>query len=273
MPGFVIGLLLAAAASTASGPKLLNVQELVTADDYPLISLRNEEQGSVTVKVHVDETGLVTSCTVTQSSGHSALDAQTCALFRSRARFEPGHNRRGKASSGDYSQKITWTLQGETPRTPLPRQAWTTRTTIAMSKNERLLDCKMEATGFAKPPPDCDILMAVARARELSDDPGAAVAGFAISEVHFYPVDPAKAPTPPKLADATQVAQQVTRVVIEPDGRMSACEGMRYTGVASPDHDACQFLKGQMFEPATGGKAPLVGTIVIRVYARVQSIS
>ena len=121
------------------------------------------------------------------------------------------------------------------------------------------LDPERDAPWPAMPP----VLQALATTSATR----AGFAGFAISETYFYPVDPAKAPTPPRLADATQVAQQVTRIVIEGDGRVSACEGMQYTGVASPDHDACQFVKGQKFEPATGGTAQAMiaiqsGTVV-----------
>ncbi|MGI8704356.1 MAG: energy transducer TonB [Sphingomicrobium sp.] len=69
---------------TPKRPRLLNVQELDTADDYPRISLKKEQQGTVTARVKVDPDGLVTSCKVTKSSGQSALDEQTCAVLRTR---------------------------------------------------------------------------------------------------------------------------------------------------------------------------------------------
>ena len=90
MLGFLI--FLAAFGSDAdrsNNARLLNPGELVTADDYPLVSLRKEEQGTVTVRVRIDETGTAGSCDVVKSSGHTALDEQTCSLIRARARFEP----------------------------------------------------------------------------------------------------------------------------------------------------------------------------------------
>src|SRR3954462_9093136 len=48
---------------------------LISNDDYPPSSLRNEEQGTVRVRLEVGTNGRVTGCSVTGSSGHPALDS------------------------------------------------------------------------------------------------------------------------------------------------------------------------------------------------------
>ena len=58
-------------------------------DDYPEAALRSEEQGTVRASLQVGANGRVTGCTVTQSSGSSALDRATCSIIRSRARYSP----------------------------------------------------------------------------------------------------------------------------------------------------------------------------------------
>lgn len=262
----------AAAAADPAGPRLLNVQELVTPDDYPRTSLVNEEQGSVTVKVKVDKNGVVTSCKVTKSSGHVALDEQTCALFRARARFDPATDRKGRARAGDFTQQITWKLADSEPITVMPRQAWMVRSTIGLTGRGAFVNCTMETSGIAEEPKDCELMKAVAKAQAVAQASPADIAGFAITEVYFYPVDPAKAPEAPRLQDAEIAARQVSRIVIEGDGRVSECEGLHYSGAAAPEKDACALLRHYTFQPAADG-TKTSATIVISAYARKLVIS
>jgi len=97
--------------------------------------------------------------------------------------------------------------------------------------------------------------------------------GFAITETHFYPISADEVAIPPALAGATKVAQQISNVVIEPDGRISGCEGIRYSGAASPATDACRILTGTRFEAAPAGAKPLVGTVVTTAYTQTQTIT
>jgi len=177
----------AAVAADPAGPRLLNVQELVTPDDYPRTSLVNEEQGSVTVKVKVDKNGVVTSCKVTKSSGHVALDEQTCALFRARARFDPATDRKGRARAGDFTQQITWKLADSEPITVMPRQAWMVRSTIGLTGRGAFVNCTMETSGIAEEPKDCELMKAVAKAQAVAQASPADIAGFAITEVYSIP--------------------------------------------------------------------------------------
>lgn len=43
----------------------------------------------VTVSIDLDESGAVTRCAVTASSGEPAIDAQSCELVRAQGRYEP----------------------------------------------------------------------------------------------------------------------------------------------------------------------------------------
>jgi periplasmic protein TonB len=89
-----------------------NLAALFSADDYPTEALRREEQGTVTADLRVDESGRVSRCTVSGSSGSTSLDATTCDILRHRARFAPATNGSGQAIPGSYSQRITWRLEG-----------------------------------------------------------------------------------------------------------------------------------------------------------------
>jgi hypothetical protein len=75
------------------------------------------------------------------------------------------------------------------------------------------------------------------------------------------------------LADAKQIARQVSKVFVGPDGRVSACEGVRYTGAASPQSDACKIINLERFEPASQDSKDLSGTYVVTAYVRTETIT
>jgi TonB family protein len=270
-------LLAQAAASIAiaepAEPKLLNLPEVMTSQDYPRVSIQHEEEGTVLIRLRIDESGLVTSCKIVKSSGHAALDEQTCALYRARARFEPAKDRLGRVIASNSMQKITWRLEGNSA-TPTPRQAWMRRTTAALSGNGRLVDCEVESVGIgAQDTDECDVLRSLVG--ELNaDTPGTSdVALFSISEVYFYPTDPAKLTAEPKLDGATEVARQVSRLVISPEGEMIGCEAVRYSGGASPQMDVCDMMRSSRFEPAKPGSGNLVATLIMVAYRRPHRVA
>jgi protein TonB len=86
---------------------------LINPEDYPASAQRAEEQGTVRVRLDVGANGRVTSCTVSSSSGSSALDAATCRILRSRARFTPARDSNGNPAPDTItSPPITWRLEG-----------------------------------------------------------------------------------------------------------------------------------------------------------------
>ena len=109
---------LAVAAAPPSRPPAIraapaagSLARLLTTDDYPNAALRNEEQGTVGVKLNVDSAGHVSGCTVTESSGSDSLDTTTCRLMIERGRFTPARNRHGRPVPDTYTQKITWRIE------------------------------------------------------------------------------------------------------------------------------------------------------------------
>ena len=78
--------------------------------------------------------------------------------------------------------------------------------------------------------------------------------------------------SPPRLRDARQVAQQVSEIVIDSDGRVSNCKGTQYSGAATPESDACLAVTDLRFAPATGG-ASLTATVVVTAYVRGNSVT
>lgn len=94
-----------AASGTASPPTPLNESVVASPQNYPS-SL--DDFGVVSLLLDVDTAGKVSSCTVTESSGHKLMDKGTCSLFKARARFAPARNPDGAAVSGQYRLAVTW---------------------------------------------------------------------------------------------------------------------------------------------------------------------
>ncbi|MDQ3471019.1 MAG: energy transducer TonB [Pseudomonadota bacterium] len=87
------------------------LEGLITAKDYPGIAIDELAEGSVAFAVLIDETGKVADCTVTQTSGVAALDAQSCAIVKQRARFKPAVGLNGQPAKDTYHQRITWKVE------------------------------------------------------------------------------------------------------------------------------------------------------------------
>ena len=87
-----------------------NLGSYVSDADYPASAQRNEEQGTTRFRLTVGADGRVTGCTVTGSSGSSALDSATCRLMKTRARFTPARDSNGNKTSDSVSSAIKWVL-------------------------------------------------------------------------------------------------------------------------------------------------------------------
>ena len=87
-----------------------NLASYVSDEDYPGTAVRNEEQGTTRFRLGVGPDGKVTECTVTGSSGSSALDSATCKLMKSRARFTPARDSDGRQTSDTVASAIRWVL-------------------------------------------------------------------------------------------------------------------------------------------------------------------
>jgi protein TonB len=82
----------------------------VSSADYPDAALRAEQQGMTRFRLLVGPDGRVTDCIVTGSSGSSSLDATTCRLMKSRARFTPARDSSGKPTTDTVANAIRWVL-------------------------------------------------------------------------------------------------------------------------------------------------------------------
>lgn len=88
-----------------------NVGRLFSARDYPAIAESENQQGSVRFVLLVDELGRVADCTIIETSGIAALDAQSCAVVKEKARFTPAIGLDGKPAKDSHLQTVRWQLQ------------------------------------------------------------------------------------------------------------------------------------------------------------------
>lgn len=84
---------------------------LFDPEDYPGIAMLKEQTGTVALVLLIDESGKVADCTVTQTSGVAALDAQSCAIIKERGKFKPAIGLDGKPAKSSWLQRITWQLR------------------------------------------------------------------------------------------------------------------------------------------------------------------
>lgn len=91
---------------------------LVSPDDYPAQALAAGQSGAVRFRLDVGANGRVEGCTILRSSRSSILDATTCRVLRSRARFTPATGATGQPVGGRIEDEIVWTLPGTSNRPP-----------------------------------------------------------------------------------------------------------------------------------------------------------
>jgi protein TonB len=90
-----------------------NLVSLFSDEDYPASAVRAGESGATGFRLDVGTNGRVANCTVTSSSGSSALDSTTCRLLRSRARFSPATDNTGAPTTDTVSGRIVWRLPAD----------------------------------------------------------------------------------------------------------------------------------------------------------------
>ena len=118
----LLSLLLAQATATASAPAAAADAtpppptawpfRLFSDDDYPAAALRGREQGRVVYRVTIGPDGRVSGCDVRISSGSRALDAATCRIVRSRARFTVARDGAGRPVPDTRDGDVLWLLPG-----------------------------------------------------------------------------------------------------------------------------------------------------------------
>lgn len=96
--------------SKVAKPATADLYKAVHNQDYPDVAIRQGDSGVVRFVLLIDETGRVADCTVVETSGVAVLDAQSCALLRERAKFQPAIGLDGKPAKDSYAAKFRWVM-------------------------------------------------------------------------------------------------------------------------------------------------------------------
>jgi TonB family protein len=82
----------------------------LSADDYPLGAIRDQEQGLTIVLVRIDEKGTIGQCRVVVRSSAALLDRTTCDLLRLRASYSPAIGKDGRPKATWARYDLHWVL-------------------------------------------------------------------------------------------------------------------------------------------------------------------
>lgn len=84
---------------------------VIKPDDYPAAAIENQQSGTVRFAALINEQGRVADCTVIATSGVAALDTQTCAAIKARAKFKPAVGPDGKPAKDALIQTVNWRIE------------------------------------------------------------------------------------------------------------------------------------------------------------------
>lgn len=96
-------------ATSAKG----DLRTLFSADDYPAAAQAAGAEGTAQAELTIGSDGRVVGCSLTRSTGNSALDSATCSILRRRAKFTPARDSNGNPTTDTVSTPpIVWRLEG-----------------------------------------------------------------------------------------------------------------------------------------------------------------
>lgn len=108
---------------------------LFSANDYPSEALRLGQEGLTEVALTIGEDGRVKRCSLTKSSGSTALDVTTCRILQTRARFEPARDSSGRAVTSAETSRIRWALP---PQRRVPFAPWQSEVTFSVGSDHQI---------------------------------------------------------------------------------------------------------------------------------------
>lgn len=98
-------------ASLKQGPSTAKpLIHAFSSDDYPRQAVRNEEAGTTSIVLLIDETGQLADCMVDQSSNVATLDAMACFVIQDRVKFRSAIGSDGKPVRAVMTTRIRWVL-------------------------------------------------------------------------------------------------------------------------------------------------------------------
>jgi hypothetical protein len=84
------------------------LKALFSSHDYPEVNLWRNQEGRVGAILLINEQGRVEDCTLVETSGAAALDAQTCIILKNEARYTPAVGADGKPARDVDFARVHW---------------------------------------------------------------------------------------------------------------------------------------------------------------------
>ncbi len=99
-----------AAQDAIAKPPTMEAAGVFKSDDYPDKLVEQGVQGSVGALLTIDASGAVTDCRAIEPSGAPELDAVTCNIFKTRAKYRPAVDHSGKPVPALTYYRVNWIL-------------------------------------------------------------------------------------------------------------------------------------------------------------------
>jgi len=119
-------------------PKITNLPQLFSSDDYPADALAAGREGTTVVKVAVEADGRATSCQIVASAGMASLDARSCGKIMASGKFEPGRDAHNRPHRAELLRRVRWEL----PVSPV-RDSFT-RVLLELGPDKSVRSCSIE---------------------------------------------------------------------------------------------------------------------------------
>ena len=248
------------AIEASAEPRLLNLGEVVRADDYPVKAIEALEEGATRIRINVSKSGRPIDCQIEVSSGSSTLDTQSCKLFMARARFEPVRDKSGKAVPSVVERNVSWRLG-----IGLPRTAWTNRVSLIVAADGTVRSCQ---TGLNEASPT------VCRAGSFPREAARAYVQMTKSDPFELRSETAfdlggDSSTEASPQGLTVVSRRAVRIEIGANGRIAKCDPVDPALDRPGEMSACDQARAERFQIAAGSDpagGTTQGTIVMSTY-------
>jgi TonB family protein len=266
----IVPVVLLMAAAQAGAPERSPIAGIITSSDYPPAAILLGQEGEVEARFTISAQGRAVDCTVLRSSGFSTLDAATCDLVKTRARFAPALDQGGRPIASTFTQKVRWMLKGN----ELPLAPWTLRFLVALDKTGTPTNCSGGSGGALSTRQQFTIECSeLSGAFTVPPDLARRYAGrrvVIIFDQQFVPRVVDSINTPRDLRRYPLLSQQVMRLQIDGLGQVAGCRVTRSEGAYRPP-DSCATMALRRFKPYRGGpEGALVGTTTMSTYAYVR---
>ncbi len=223
-----------------SSPKpVTDLSIYVSSKDYPPDAMKAGQEGTTGFALTIGTDGKISKCSIEKSSGSASLDAATCRILTSRARFTPALDPEGRPSTGIYRSRIAWRLSTQESIPDL------TVASFDLSADGTPGRCSMEETTAGRLTlriaPDCGPALSAEPFFEVIRQEAKGSATRVAMEIRL--IRDAALPLPVLDGPGRRVvARELAQLQISPGGQVVGCSVLEYRPLPGPATRACSLL-------------------------------